>query len=124
MPLQDIEVGLLLCYDAGYLHHPQDVVSSKNPYDFFAIRTPLGWCVIGLTGYTSNVNKVFCNRISCSKRTSIVYKTEASEITPKDIINVFEQDFNDVRDQPSLSREDKQFLYATAHRKHLPDMHY
>ena len=66
--------------------------------------------MIGSTGYTSNVNKVFCNRISCSKRTSIVYKTEASEITPKDIINVFEQDFNDVREQPSLSREDKQFL--------------
>ena len=80
--------------------------------------------MIGSTGHTSNVNKVFCNRISCSDRTSIVYKTEATEVTPKDIINVFEQDFNDVSETPPLSREDKQFLNATAYRKHLPDGHY
>ena len=80
--------------------------------------------MIGSTGHTSNVNTVFCNRISFSKQTLIVYKTEVSEVTPKDIINVFEQDFDDVREQPPLSREDKQFLNATAHRKHLPDGHY
>ena len=54
----------------------------------------------------------------------MVYKTEATEVTPKDIINVFKQDFNDVSETPSLSRKDKQFLNATAYRKHLPDGHY
>ena len=83
MPLQDVEVGLLLGYDVSYVHQPQDVISSVNPSDPYAVRTPLGWCVIGSTGHTSNVNKVFCNRISCSKRTSIVYKTETKEVTPK-----------------------------------------
>ena len=124
MPIQNDEVGLLLGYDVGYASKPQDVVGSKNPSDPYAVRTPLGWCVISSSAPTSNVNKVFCNRISCSKRTSIVYKTEVSEVTPKDIINVMEQDFNDVRDQPPLSREDKQFLSATSYRKHLPDGHY
>ena len=124
MPLQDVEVGLLLGYDISYVHQPQDVISSVKPSDPYAVRTPLGWCVIGSTGHTTNVNKVFCNRISCSERTSVVYKTEATEVNPKELINVFEQDFNDVRKQPSLSREDKQFLNATANRKHLPDGHY
>ena len=80
--------------------------------------------MISLTGHTSYVNTVFCNCISCSKRTSIVFKIEASEIIPKDVINVFEQDFNDFREQLPLSREDKQFLNATAYRKHLPNGHY
>ena len=124
MPIQNVEVGLLLGYDVGYVHQHQDIVRSKDTSEPYAVRTPLGWCVIGSTGRTSNVNTVFCNRISCSKRTSIVYKTEVSQVTPKDVINVFEQDFNDVRDQPPLSREDKQFLHATAYRKHLPDGHY
>ena len=75
-------------------------MDTSEPY---AVRTPLGWCVIGSTGHTSNVNKVFCNRISCSKRTSIVYKAEVTDPNPKELINVMEQDFNDVREQFSLA---------------------
>ena len=86
MPIQNVEVGLHLGYDVGYASKPQDVVDSKNPSDPYAVRTPLGWCVISSRAPTSNVNKIFCNRISCSKRTSIVYKTEVSQVTPKDII--------------------------------------
>ena len=104
MPIQNVEVGLLLGYDVSYVHQPQDVISSRNPADPYAIRTPLGWCVIGSTGHASNINKVFCNRISCSKRTTIVYKTEVTEVTPKDLINVIEQDFTDVSEQPPLCR--------------------
>ena len=42
MPLQDVEVGLLLGYDVSYVHQPQDFISSINPSDPYAIRTPLG----------------------------------------------------------------------------------
>ena len=99
MPLQNVDVGLLLGYDVSYVHQPQDVISSLKPSDPYAVRTPLGWCVIGSTGHISNVNTAFCNRISCSDRTSIVYKTEVTEVTPKDRINVIEQDFTDVSKQ-------------------------
>ena len=124
MPLQNVEVGLLLGYDVSYVHQPQDVASSMNQAEPYAVRTPLGWCVIGSSGRTSITNQVFCNRISCSDRLSIVYKSEVSEVNTKELINVFEQDFNDVRESPPLSREDKQFLTATACRKQLPDGHY
>ena len=124
MPLQNVEIGLLLGYDVSFVHQPQEVISSKNNSDPYAIRTPLGWCVIGSTGRTSTSNEASCNRITCSELSSIVYKTEATEASPKDLIHILEQDFNDVHDAPSLSRDDQPFLTATANRKHLPDGHY
>ena len=106
------------------MHQQRDIIYSDYLLDPFAARTVLGWCVIGSTGHTSNFNKLFCNRVSCSERTSIVYKAEVTDLNPKYLINVIEQDFNDVREKPSLSCENKQFLYPTAQRKHLSDGHY
>ena len=124
LPLQNVEIGLVLGYDVSYVHQPQEIVSSKIESDPYAVRTPLGWCVIGSTGRTCSTNRTISNRISCSERTSIVYKTEAKEVSPKDLIGVFEQDFTDVREAPPLSREDKAFLTATSNRKQLSDGHY
>ena len=83
MPLQNVEIGLLLGYDVSFVHQPQQVVASQKDSDPYAIRTPLGWCVIGSTGRISNLAS--CNRISCSERTSIVFKTESTELSPKEI---------------------------------------
>ena len=124
LPLQNVEVGLLLGYDTSYVHQPQEVISSKVVSDPYAIRTPLGWCVIGSTESVSNTKLTFCNRILCSERTSVVFNSEATEVAPKDFIRVFEQDFNDTREEQPLSREDKAFLAAMAYRKQLSDGHY
>ena len=124
MPLQNVEIGLLLGYDVSYVHQPLNVISSKKNEDPYAIETPLGWCVIGSTGRTQAHNQTVCNRIACSELSSVVYKTEATEINPKDLLNVFEQDFNDVRDSTTLSQDDKQFLKLANLRKQLPDGHY
>ena len=124
LPLQNVQVGLLLGYDSSYVHQPLEVISSKIVSDPYAIRTPLGWCVIGSTCPIGNTKLNFCNRISCSERTSIVFKSDATEVSPKDFIRVFEQDFSDTREEPPLSREDKEFFAGTACRKQLPDGHY
>ena len=124
MPLQNVEVGLLLGYDVSYVHQPQNVVSSMNQADPYAVQTPLGWCVIGSTEPVSNTKLAFCNRILCSERTSVVFNSEAKEVAPKDFIRVFEQDFNDTREEQPLSREDKAFLAAMAYRKQLSDGRY
>ena len=42
MPLQNVEVGLLLGYDISYVHQPQEIISSANDSDPYAVRTPLG----------------------------------------------------------------------------------
>ena len=122
MPLQNVEIGLLLGYDVSIVHQPQQVVASQKDSDPYAIRTPLGWCVIGSTGRISNLAS--CNRISCSERTSIVYKTESTELSPKELLGVLEQDFNDTREQAPLSKEDKQFIEITSSRKQLENKHY
>ena len=123
MPLQNVEVGLLLGYDISYVHQPQEIISSANDSDPYAVRTPLGWCVIGSTGRTTTSSNISCNRIACSELTSIVYKTETTEVNPKDLIDVFEQDFKDVCHQPPLSKNDKRFLEITSERKQLPNKH-
>ena len=80
LPLQNVEIGLLLGYDVSYVHQPQEIVSSKIESDPYAVRTLLGWCVIGSIGQTWSINRTISNRISCSERTSIIYKTEAKEV--------------------------------------------
>ena len=47
LPLQNVAVGLVLGYDASYVHQPQEVISSKVVSDPYAIQKPLGWCVFG-----------------------------------------------------------------------------
>ena len=74
LPLQNVEVGLLLGYDVSYVHQPIEIVSSKIDSHPYAVRTPLGWSVIGSTGRIYNTNQVFCNRVACSENSSIVLK--------------------------------------------------
>ena len=87
LPLQNVEIGLLLGYDVSYVHQPQEIVPSKIDSDLYAVRTPLGWCVIGSTGRTCSTNRIVSNRILCSERTSVVFKTEATEVSPKKLID-------------------------------------
>ena len=124
MPLQNVEIGLLLGYDVSYVHQPQEIVASVKESDPYAVRTPLGWCVIGSTGHTSQTNSMRSNRIMCSERTHIVYRTETTELDSKQLLNVFEQDFKDVHDVTALSKDDKRFLEITAERKQLSNKHY
>ena len=37
LPLQNVEIGLLLGYDVSYVHQPQEVVASKIVSDPFAV---------------------------------------------------------------------------------------
>ena len=39
MPLQNVEIGLLLGYDVSYVHQPQEIVASVNESDPYAVRT-------------------------------------------------------------------------------------
>ena len=58
-----IPFGLLIGSNCAKALEPCDVVPSQSggPY---AIRTPLGWCVIGRLGATSKVSVVKCNFVN------------------------------------------------------------
>ena len=41
LPLQNVEIGLLLGYNVSYVHQPQEIVSSKIESDPYAVRNLL-----------------------------------------------------------------------------------
>ena len=63
--------------------------------------------MIGSTGHTSQSNSFRSNRIMCSERTHIVYRTETTELDSKQLLNGFEQDLKDKRDVTLLFEDDK-----------------
>lgn len=51
---EQIPVGLLIGYDFKLAFHPQEVVDTNNEEEPFAIRTALGWSVMGNAGSETN----------------------------------------------------------------------
>ena len=110
MPLQNVEIGLLLGYDVNYVHQQQEIVTSVYMSDLCAVRILFGWCLIGLTGHTSQKSSMRSNRILCSEHIHIDYRMEITELDSTQLLNVFKQDFKDVHDVTTLSKDDKRFL--------------
>ena len=124
LPLQDVEVGLLIGYNVN-CQKPLQTVVSKNQADPYAIKTPVGWCVIGSSGTETRQDQLDCNQVVCSSRLIIVYKTVTVECSPRDVINMLERDFKDDGNSiPSISQDDRKFLDATSRRKQLEDGRY
>ncbi|XP_070410207.1 uncharacterized protein [Nothobranchius furzeri] len=102
-PLKDCEVGLLIGYDCSRAMAPRQVIlgGDEEPY---AIRTDLGWSIVGLSshGYNSLSRSSFCHRIAVK---------ELPPATPVDVIRKLESDFNEgSEDTKTVSQDDITFL--------------
>ena len=101
MPLlMDCEVGLLIGYNCSTALAPRQVITGDigQPY---AIRTDLGWSVVGAPDDRLDVTG-FCHRVSVR---------EVPVITPCDVLKVLESDFKDLKHSDvSVSQSDIQFL--------------
>ena len=120
-PIQeDAEVGLLIGCNCPKALKPKEVIlgSGEDPY---AIRTLLGWGIVGpVLGKDGDEDVVTCNRIVArelvpeSRNTlSFVLQGNAKEvIDPGAVKNFFEQDFSERKDSANLglSKEDRRFL--------------
>ncbi len=101
--LLDCPVGLLIGYDCPRALKPTQVISGKD-HEPYAVKTDLGWSVVGsITPNTYSTNVAgFCHRISLK---------ELPAITPASIIKVLEADFRDTDcKEKAISQEDIQFL--------------
>ncbi|XP_039547080.1 uncharacterized protein LOC120492862 [Pimephales promelas] len=104
MPVRmDCGVGLLIGYDCSRALMPRQVITGgdEEPY---AIKTDLGWSIIG--GTPGCVNSKFgtglCHRISVR---------ELPSVTPATVIRALELDFIDISSgEKSKSQDDIQFL--------------
>ncbi|KAK7882990.1 hypothetical protein WMY93_029164 [Mugilogobius chulae] len=102
-PLMDCAVGLLIGYDCSRALAPREVIigGDSEPY---AVRTDLGWSIVGGAPQLVNASNVtgLCHRVSVK---------EVPAVTPSTIIKVLESDFADTKPTDSgISQEDIQFL--------------
>ena len=117
----DIPVGLLIGYDVAYAMFPESSLRGEDTTLPYAVKTPLGWCVLGTTQpprSKSSMNRRLAtmelhnHSHLASAPATVVFKTTKEVLpTPKSLLDVFEQDFLetalDKSDHKSLSQEDE-----------------
>ncbi|XP_063740237.1 uncharacterized protein LOC134864868 [Eleginops maclovinus] len=102
--LLNCPVGLLVGYDCARALKPQEVVSGEE-HEPYAVKTALGWSIVGATVPCSSTNNEtrFCHRVSVK---------ELPPITPASVIKALETDFLDTNPkEKTISQEDIQFLH-------------
>ena len=118
----NIEVGLLIGFDCSKASRPLEVVISQDSSLPYAVRTPLGWTVVGSCGSTSS--RVISHRTVCSESTSIELVKTTKEVDPREVLNVLEKDFKDVEEVIGFSKEDTRFKDITSTRRQVSDGRY
>ena len=124
-PLQSCDIGLLIGYNCPQALVPREVVSGRE-HQPFAIKTDLGWSVIGygdphvdggdLIGVSHHVlvKKVMpCQPLSdLAYEVHFVHRTQIKEVvSPSEIMNILESDFIErTPDDGQMSQEDLRFL--------------
>lgn len=99
--IQACEVGLLIGYNCPQALAPKETITGKanEPY---AIRTILGWSVVGYSKATCSPDKCTTHRI---------FVKERPVCTPRDVIRILETDFqHDEESYSKLSHQDMEFI--------------
>ena len=119
---ESIEIGLLIGFDCSRASRPLEVILGKDPLLPYAIRTPLGWTVVGSSGNSND--SVVSHRIVCSEKTCIEGIQSVKEVSPRNVLDLLERDFKDVDEAAGLSKEDKRFNEITSARRQLENGRY
>ena len=126
MPYQEsLEIGLLIGCNCPKAIKPKEVILGKGE-DPYAVRTLLGWGIIGPISPLEDIQPVCgehlvssCNRIltyevytgRCSNRSFVFNSQTKEEINPFVVRQMFERDFSEESIPGSgLSKEDRRFL--------------
>ncbi|KAL6480076.1 hypothetical protein MHYP_G00111090 [Metynnis hypsauchen] len=102
-PLMECGVGLLIGYDCSRALIPRNVITGGD-YEPYAIKTDLGWSIVGGTPQHVSPKDLtgLCHRVSVR---------ELPPITPSYVIKALESDFADTKSSDkSISQEDICFL--------------
>jgi hypothetical protein len=119
-PMQNCEVGLLIGYDCPAALAPIDVVRGTED-EPFAVRTELGWTVVGRTMCETDeehishrvLTKAIPDELQIHARDEInfVCRTKISEESAiPQIIKILENDFQEKKRETVMSQDDLKFL--------------
>ena len=141
---KNLDVGLLIGCNCPKAMKPREVITGKSE-DPYAVRTLLGWCIVGPTDPADQDNKYSdgkcfegsgsCNRIVAREMGQedreitfvLNQKTKEDVIDPAAVVRMLNLDFAERKDfsPTSLSKEERQFLAIAEKGIHrAPDRHY
>ena len=132
----NISVGLLMGANCTKALEPIDVIPSKNngPY---AIKTRLGWCIVGPVNGTQSRQGIHCNRIAVKQADTkdvgkhyFQTKTSVEENDVRDMLTrLYNLEFTENgptegKLETSMSREDQKFMKILQEGTTLRNGHY
>ena len=101
----NIEVGLLIGFNCPKASCPLEVVLGPTSLSPYAVRTPLGWSVVGVKGQ-ENRNEIVTNRVSCIEKSTIEVKEMNEEDLKEETVKVPDQDVEKTKEQEEISKEE------------------
>lgn len=130
---ENIEIGLLIGVNCPQALKPREVILG-NDEDPYAIRTALGWGIIGPANPVtlgggedvSTSNRIVTREVGSEHPVSkfaLNYQTK-EVINPIDVKKMFELDFSESTENKALSQEDKRFLDIVEQGIRFEDNHY
>ena len=133
MVKENVQVGLLIGCNCPKALRPLDVIVGDDDDDPYAIKTALGWGIIGPIKsdrpegeeYITTCNRIITREIGGkTSKTNFVVNYQAKEIlTSGDVLKMFELDFSEYDQQP-FSQDDKRFIEIVERSTHFEDGHY
>ena len=87
----NIEVGLLIGFNCSKALCPLEVLQGPDSSSPFAIRTPLGWSVVG-SQCSLDRKEIVSNPIVCSEEPSTEPTASSNQNVTKDVVNIPHQD--------------------------------
>ena len=108
----DTEIGLLIGFNCSQAMLPKELISAGDN-DPYAVRTVLGWGVIGNISHPdADFENSTCKPVEpdSNRLCHFTYRTQVKEIQPNEIRHMFELDFHERRTDEKISIEDRRFL--------------
>ena len=107
-----MEIGLLLGYNCSAALLPKEVVTAEDD-DPYAVRTVLGWSVVGTI------------KPGASSHSHFVFRTQVKEVSPRQIKDMYDHDYNELSNKGvPYSNEDVKFMKKMEGIRHQENGHY
>ena len=100
---EDAEIGILIGINCAKAVKPLEVVSGED-HEPWAMKTVLGWSIIGILNSEPETQQR--EATSCH----FAFRVRTREVSPAQLMHLFETDFHDTLEERKYSQEDMQFI--------------
>ena len=112
--LPDAEIGILIGISCPRALKPLEIVTGGDS-DPWAVRTSLGWSVVGYMGGTVDLDDAACMFVSSEPNQERIrhfaFRVRTREVHPEQLARMFDSDFSSqVEEGVKISQDDKRFL--------------